>query len=179
RAGKENVETVYKTVVFAVEGHARNEKNTLATIQELAPNNKTVSDFIIAGSASIDKATVAIIESLQHYAEARAGKALKVTLSKEELAASKIYPVQTSKPIEMRYGALNKAFESMSAEQRNESRSLTYTADIARMTDSGANNVLDIQKMIIAQYGKTLPIADITKFLNALEKAGYVRMVNQ
>jgi len=179
QAKTEDVEAIYKTIVFAVEGHAKNEKNTLMTIQELAPNNKTVSNFITNGSALIDKTTGNIIESLQQYAKARAGKTLNITLSKEEVAASKTYPVQTSKPKEMRYGALNKALESLSAEQRNEFRSLTYTADIARMTDTGNNSVLDIQKMIIAQYDVTPSIADINRFLAVLEKEGYVKMAKQ
>ena len=178
-ANADNVEAAFKNAVFAIEGHAKNEKNTLATIQELAPGNKKISDYITKGNASIDKATANIIESLKLYAEGRAGKSLKITLSPAELAASKMYPVQTSKPKEMRYGALNKAMESLTIDQRNELRNLGSTADIARMTNFGNNSVLDIQKMIIAQYDRTPSIEEINQFLSILEKEGYVRMVKK
>jgi len=180
-ANAENVETAYRNAVFAVEGHAKNEKNTLATIQELAPGNKKITDYISKGNASIDKTAANIIESLKLYAEGRAGRTLRFALSPAELAASKIYPIQTSKPKEMRYGALNKALESLSTEQRNELRSnLGNMADIARMTNSGANSVLDIQKMMIAQYDDKAPsIEEIHKFLAILEKEGFVKTVKK
>ena len=178
-AKADNVENACRNAVFAIEGHAKNEKNTLATLQELAAGNRKITDFINKGNASIDKATANIVEALKLYAEGRAGKALKITLSPAELAASKVYPVQTSKPKEMRYGALNKALETLSAEQRNEFRSLSNQADIARMTNSGNNSILDIQKMIIAQYDRNPSIEDITNFLAAMEKNGFVKLVKK
>jgi len=179
-ANANDVESAWRNAVFAIEGHAKNEKNTLATIQELVPaGNKKVSDYVAKGNASIDKAATSIIESLKLFAESRAGKTLKITLSPSELAASKTYPVQTSKPKEMRYGALNKALEPLTIDQRNEFRNLSNTADIARMTNSGNNSVLDIQKMMIAQYDQIPTIEDINKFLSILEKEGYVRITRK
>ena len=175
----ENVETAYKDAVFAIEGHAKNEKNTLATIQELTPGNRKMIDYINKGQTSIDKTAANIIESLKLYAEGCAGKTLKISLSSTELAASKTFPVQTSKPKEMRYGALNKALESLSVEQRSELRNLSNMADIARMTNSGNNSVLDIQKMMIAQYDLKPSIEDINQFLSLLEKEGFVRIVKK
>jgi hypothetical protein len=178
-AKAENMETAYKNAVFALEGHAKNEKNTLATIQELSSGSRIITDFIHKGNASIDKTAATIIESLKLYAEGRAGKPLKITLSPAELAASKIYAAQTSKPKEMRYGALNKALESLSAEQRSELRSLGDIAEIARMTNSGNNSVLDIQKMMIAQFDRAPSIEDINKFFSLMEKEGFVKMVRK
>jgi len=178
-ANAADVESAWRNAVFAIEGHAKNEKNTLTTIQELAPGNKKVSDFIAKGNASIDKATANIVEALKLFAEGRSGKTLKITLSPTELAASKLYPVQTSKPKDMRYGALNKALESLSADQRSELRGLSNTADIARMTNSGNNSVLDIQKMMFAQFDQIPAIEDINKFLAILENAGYVKITKK
>ena len=170
----------YRQAVFAIEGHAKNEKNTLATIRELAPDSKKVADFINKGFVSIDKTTAGIVESLKLYAESRTGQTLKVVLSPAELAASKIYPVQTSKPKEMRYRALNKALESLNPEQRNEFYNhLVNIQDITRMTNSGANSILDIHKMILAQYDKTPSIEDINKFIAVLEKEGFVKFVKK
>ena len=178
-ANSADVEAAWRNAVLAIEGHAKNEKNTLATIQELVPaGNKKVSDYIAKGHVSIDKATANIIESLKFFAEARAGKTLRINLSSAELAASKIYPVQTSKPKEMRYGVLNRALASLTVEQRNEFRGLNNMADIARMTNSGNNSVFDIQKMIIAQYDQTPSIEDINKFLSFLEKEGYIKLLS-
>ena len=179
-ANSDDAESAWRNAVFAIEGHAKNEKNTLATIQELVPaGNRKVSDYIAKGNVSIDKATANIIESLRLFAEGRAGKTLKITLSPAELTASKIYPVQTSKPKEMRYGALNKALESLTTEQRNELRDLSNMADIARMTNAGNNSILDIQKMMLAQYDRLPKIEDINKFLSILEKGGYVKIVKK
>jgi len=174
-----DVAAACKNAIFAIEGHAKNEKNTLATIQELTPDSRTIGDFVTKGYVTIDKATANIVESLKLYAEARTGKPLKITLSAEETAASKVYPVQTSKPKEMRYGALNKAMESMSAEQRSELRMVSNAADIVRMANSGNNSVLDIQKMMIAQYDYSPSIAEINQLFSVLEKEGYVKMVKK
>ena len=178
-ANAENVELAYRNAVFAIEGHAKNEKNTLATIQELVPGNRMITEYINKGHASIDKVAANIAEALRLYAEGRAGKTLRHTLSPVELAASKTYFVQTSKPKEMRHGVLNRALESLSVEQRNEIRNLGNMADIARMTNSGNNSVLDIQKMMLAQYDRTPSIEDINKFLAILEKEGYVKIVKK
>ena len=174
------IQQAYRQSVFAIEGHAKNEKNTLATIRELAPDSKKVVDLVNKGFISIDKTATCIIESLKLYAESRVGQTLKVVLSPAELTASKIFPVQTTKPKDMRYRVLYKAMESLSSEQRNEFyNNLVNMQDIARMTNSGANSVLDIHKMLLAQYDKTPSIEDINKFLTMLEKEGFVKMVKK
>ena len=179
-AKAQDVDAAYREAVFALEGHAKNEKNTLASIQELTPENKKISEFITKGYGAIDKTTANIIEAIKFYAEGRSGKPMKITLSPSEQAASKSYPVQTSKPKEMRYGVLNRALESIPVEQRNELRSkLVNMADVARMTNTGTNSVLDIQKMILAQYDRMPSIEDINTFMAALEKDGYVKMVKR
>ena len=177
-ANAKDVEAAYRDAVFAIEGHAKNERNTLGTIQELSPGNKRVTDFIAKGHVSIDKTTANITESLKLFAEGLSGKTLKITLTPAEVAASKIFPIQTSKPKEVRYGALNRAQESLSPEQRTELRTQlgSSLADIARMTNSGNNSVLDIQKMLLAQYDRAPSIEEINKFLSMLEREGYVRM---
>jgi len=176
----QDVEAVFRNAVFAIEGHAKNEKNTLATIQELVPGNPKIADYIKKGDVSIDKIVAGIVESLKFYAEGCTGKAIKITLSAAEIAASKTFPVQTSKPKEMRYGVLNRAQESLSPEERTALRSnLVQPADIARMTNSGRNSVLDIQKMILAQYDKAPSIEEINAFLLLLAQEGYVRIVKK
>lgn len=171
-----DVEAAWRNAVFAIEGHAKNEKNTLATIRELVPaDNKKVADFIGKGMVSIDKTTANIIESLKFYAEGRTGKAMKITLSPTEMTASKTYFEQTSKPKEMRYGALNRALESLPMEQRTQMRMMGNMADIARMTNFGNNSVLDIYKMMLAQYDRTPSIDEITQFLALLEREGFVK----
>ena len=179
-ANDQDIETAIRRAVFAVEGHAKNEKNTLATIQELSPESKKVADYIHKGNISIDKTTANILESLKNYAESRAGKAIKITLSPSEIAASMRFPKQTSKPKESRFGALYKAFESMSMQQQWELRSkLENPLDIACMTNFGNNSILDIYKMMLAQYDKEVKIEDINEFFELLEREGYVTMNKQ
>ena len=179
-AKAKDVDAAYREAVFAMEGHAKNEKNTLSTIQELSPGNKKISDYIVKGHASIDKNLANIIESLKNYAEGRAGKAMKITLTPAEQAASKVFPVQTSKPKDLRYGVLNRALEAIEVEQRNALRTkLVNVAEIARMTNSGNNSILDIQKMVLAQYDRIPALEDINSFLAILEKEGYVKLVKR
>jgi len=179
-ANSQDVEMAYRNAVFALEGHAKNEKNTLASIQELAPDNKKITDFITKGGASIDNATANITESIKLYAQGRLGKTIKVTLTPAESAASKIFPIQTSKPKEKRYGALNGVLESLSMEQRMEQRTtLINPAEIARMTNFGSNSVLDIHKMMLAQFDKAPTVEGIIGFLELLEREGYVKMMRK
>jgi hypothetical protein len=105
---------------------------------------------------------------------------LKINFSPAELAASRVYPVQTSKPKELRYGAVNKALDSMAAEQRNEIRSIPGNlAEMVRLANSGNNSIFDIQKMMLAQFDRAPSIEEITKLFSILEKEGYVRLVKR
>jgi len=179
-ANAKDVEAAFRHTVFAIEGHAKNEKNTLATILELTPENKKVSDFIQKGSLAIDKTTIGITEALKLYAEIRAGKSLKIGLTPEEVAASKRFYIQTSKPTEMRYGVMSKVRESLSAERRTQVfGKLVHPLDIARMTNSGTNSVLDIHKMVLAQNDKAPSIDAIILFLELLEEQGYVKVIKK
>jgi len=179
-AKSQNVETAYRNAVFAIEGHAKNEKNTLATLQELAPGSRRIAEFIINGQKAIDKTTANVIESIKLYADGLAGKSMKITLSSSELTASKIYPVQTSKPKEMRHGVLNNALGTLTMEQRMKLQStIIDPSEVARLTSSGNNSVLDIQKMMLAQFDKAPSIEDLNSFLSQLEKDGYIKMIRR
>ena len=178
----QSVETAFRNALFAIEGHAKNEKNTLTTIQELSPESKKIAEFIKNGTITIDKIAAHTIEALKLYADGIANKPLKITLSPAELAASKTYPIQTSKPKELRFGVVKRITDSLSEEERMDfikKVGIGYAAYIAGMTNSGNNSVLDIHKMMLAQYDRSTKIEDIVEFLSKLEKEGLITIVKK
>ncbi|MDR0757449.1 MAG: hypothetical protein LBF85_06360, partial [Tannerella sp.] len=133
-------------------------------------------------------------KSLEDLGKAR-GEALNVVfkpvaLTPEELKASKIYPKATSLAFETGYGALRTIPREIQAkhgimppfgrggganfEVQGGSVYIMNGAEIARLTASGNNSVLDIKKMLDAQFPHAESLADIMRYLELLKEVKFV-----
>ena len=105
----------------------------------------------------------------------------------EEQKAAKIYPVATSQALEKGYGALRTIPREIFVKHgimypyagRNTTQTLngiriTYGAEIVRLTATGKNSILDIKKMLDAQFPDAETLADISTYLQVLKDAQFV-----
>ena len=98
-----------------------------------------------------------------------------IVLSAEEKAASKVYPRTAAKVKETGYGVLRTVpAEVMAKYGFNKRGAVNHGAEIAKLTVGGTNSILDIKKMLDAQFPNPDSLETITNYLNMLKEAGLV-----
>ena len=172
----------YKKAVFDQEAVVLNEIATLRTVQELAPGEKVLADYLETLVSSL-KSTLALNKANLAMALKARTKALdvmvsdKIALTAEEKAASKVFPKSTSLVKERGYGVLNSIPQELSKKYgllKGTRLSLAHGDDIAKLTVSGDLSVLDIKKMQDAQFPDADSLSDIMRFMDLLKEAGLV-----
>ncbi len=178
---KEELIEAYKTAVFDIQATGISERMTVASTQELFSNSVLLKKQIEASSASIAKQELAIIESITNYTTSLMGKKPSITLTAEEKQAAKLYYRTTALPREIGYGVIGGygGKHGLNDQQRELVRKLRIKspAEAARLTLSGKISVLDIKKMVDAQYKGISNLSDFMTFMEELEKAGMIEKV--
>ena len=172
-ASAEEFNAFYKAAVFNQDALLSNETATLATVMELAPSSVLLDDYVKAlqvGLKAIRAANGKNIDAAMKAKAATSGYApVKVELSAEEKAASKIYPHSTSKVKEYGYGVLRSIPSDLTAKYGVR---LTYSAEVAKLASDGKNSVLDIKKMLDAQFPDSDSLDSVMKYIELLKEAG-------
>ena len=83
--------------------------------------------------------------------------------------SSKIYPHSTSKVKEYGYGVLRSIPSELTAKYGVR---LTYSAEVAKLASDGRNSVLDIKKMLDAQFPDSDSLESVMKYVELLKEAG-------
>ena len=157
-----------------------NETATLATVLELAPESASLKEFVAAMQQSVKETWSANCKSIDAAMKAKAAALgiapLKgISLSAAEKAASKVYPKSTAKVKEYGYGVLNSIPRETMAKYGFDRRgSVMNGAEIAKLTTTGTNSILDIKKMLDAQFPYTDNLETVTKYVEMLKEAGLV-----
>ena len=179
-ADAENFAALYRKARFNQDAMLNNEVATLATVLELAPASAPLKEFVSAMQENVKAAWAANCKSIDAAMKAKAtalGIApLKgIALTAAEKAASKVYPKSTAKVKEFGYGVLNSIPKDVQAKYGFAQRgSVKNGAEIAKLTTTGTNSILDIKKMLDAQFPSTDNLETITKYIEMLKEAGLV-----
>lgn len=172
-ASAEEFNALYKAAVFNQDALLSNETATLATVMELAPSSVLLDDYVKALQAGLKAIRAANGKNIDASMKAKAATSgyapVKVELSAEEKAASKIYPHSTSKVKEYGYGVLRSIPAELTAKY---SIRLTYSAEVAKLASDGKNSVLDIKKMLDAQFPDSDSLDSVMKYIELLKEAG-------
>lgn len=183
---KSNADTfmaAYKKARFNQDAILSNEKATVKSVLELAPDNADLATYVNSICASLDAKSATYAKEIDAAAKAIATQ-VGVTLPKTivltdlEKKASKIYPKTTSKVKEIGSGVqrtvsqdLLKAHGLLNERGRSV---VTHTDDIAKLTVEGVNSVLDIHKMQVAQFSDAATLEQVMDYLEVLKEAGLV-----
>ena len=179
-ANAENFAALYRKARFNQDALLNNETATLATVLELAPKSAPLKEFVAAMQESVKGTWNANCKSIDAAMKAKAAELgiapLKgIVLSAAEKAASKVYPKSTAKVKEYGYGVLNSIPRETMAKYGFDRRgSVMNGAEIAKLTTTGTNSILDIKKMLDAQFPYTDNLETVTKYVEMLKEAGLV-----
>lgn len=177
-ASAEEFAALYRAARFNQDALRQNEVATLNSVLELAPASEVLADYVAALTESVDAAWEAngssIDAAMKVKATALGVAPLKLTLTAEEKAASKVFPKATAKVTEYGYGVLNSVPADLMTKHGISRRDVSNSAEIAKLTTGGTNSILDIKKMLDAQFPNNDSLEAITKYMAVLKEAGLV-----
>jgi len=201
KASAEELPTLYKRAIFDLDAQTNNEKATLRSTLELAPNSTLLKKYVETLSVNILNIRNYNAKNIEDLAKVRCEQ-LKITfkpftLTAEEQKASKIFPKATSLASEKGNGALRAIPREIqikhgirpfggfggfggggrgggAPQEQPSGAIISNGTEIARLTLTGANSILDIKKALDAQYPQTESLEDIIKYVEMLKEAGYV-----
>ena len=179
-ATAENFAKLYRAAKFNQDAVMKNELATLATVQELAPASAALKSYISTLQEGVKSAWAANSKSIDAAMKVKASAlgvapVKAIVLSAEEKAAAKVFPRSTAKVKETGYGVLRTVSPDLMKKYGFEKRgAVNYGAEIGKLTVGGTNSILDIKKMLDAQFPNPDSLETITKYLEMLKEAGLV-----
>jgi len=175
----ETLAGLYRSAKFNQDAFLNNELATLATVMELAPASASLKELVTSLQSNVKAVWTANGKSIDAAMKLKASSLgvapSKIVLSAEEKSASKVYPRSTAKVKETGYGVLRTVPAEMMAKYGfNKRGAVNHGAEIAKLTVGGKNSVLDIKKMLDAQFPNPDSLETITRYLEMLKAAGLV-----
>ncbi len=180
-ATSENLTVAYKSAVYLLDAAGINESQTLESIIELAADKKFVGDYIKNAVKTIRADVKSKSKALEMHMIAAAARLntekVKIKLTDLEKRAGKIIPRQTEKVKANGYGGFSDALDEVSESDRAK----YPTGNVSSISElqlliNGKNSVLDIKKMLDAQYVDKSDIEHILNHLEILKLAGLIEM---
>ncbi|MDR1406518.1 MAG: M28 family peptidase [Tannerella sp.] len=189
-----DLQATLKRALFDLDACTAHEKATLISTLELSPTGAALKKYVDAQIAYLQNMHKIGAKSLEDLVRARGetlGVALKpITLTPEEQKAAKVYPKATPLVLETGYGALRTiphdtfvrhgimppvfGRNAGAASGTPTGVAIVNGAEIARLARTGNNSILDIKKMLDAQFPNAESIGDITRYLEMLRDAKFV-----
>ncbi|MFH0992523.1 MAG: M28 family peptidase [bacterium] len=171
----------YQLAQSYIEAAVINEKNTLESVLQLATDKKRVGEYISLAKKTIEATGQTQMNALENHIKTIASRAnvkpVALKLSELEKKASKIIPRQTDKVKANGYGGYRELINQVPQAVRDKfpSRAIANTGELQLLID-GKNSVLDIKKMLDAQFERTSELQDVLNYLEVLKAAGLVVM---
>lgn len=173
KADAQSFAALHKLARFDQDAILINEKATLNSVLELAPNSAALKNYVASLTASLQSKSAACGKEIDASATAMAavlGVAAPdtkkgIVLSDLEKKASKIYPKATAKVMEIGGGVIRTVPRDVR---------LAHADDVAKLASDGVNSVLDIKKMQDVQFPDADSLENILKYLELLKSEGLV-----
>ncbi len=183
KATAEDLSKAYKKAWVQVSTAVTNEKDTLASVLELAKDKTTVGSYVAKMQKTIDAVGAAHIEALKAHMETISKKLgvkpVKIQWTDLEKKAAKMIPKPTAKVREKGYRGYR---EFISAVPKEESQKYPYSRrDVGSTSElqcliNGKRSVLDIKHMLDAQYSRESKLQSVINYIQILKLAGLVTM---
>jgi hypothetical protein len=182
-AGASDLLDQYKWARAHVEAAIINEKSTLETVLQLATDTDRVGAYVSKMQetvAQIGETHLAALETHMEAAALRCGaQPVQLRMTDLERRAARLVPRQTSRVKENGYRGWQVYLQQVAPEARQ--RFPYGNEDIASTSElnlliNGKNSVLDIKKMLDAQYQTTSDLQAIINYIEILKLAGLAEM---
>ena len=173
KADAQSFAALHKLARFDQDAILINEKATLTSVLELAPNSAALKNYVASLSASLQAKSAACGKEIDASAAAMAmvlgvpapDTKKGIVLTDLEKKASKIYPKATAKVMEIGGGVIRTVPRDVR---------LAHADDVAKLASDGVNSVLDIKKMQDVQFPDADSLENILKYLDLLKSEGLV-----
>lgn len=181
-ATADNLPDSYRWARAHVEGSVINEKATLETVLQLT-DEPAIGEHVRGMQQTIDRIGEAHLSALAMHMQAVATRLgtepVRLRPTDLERRASRIVPRPTALVKQDGYGGWRSYLQNVLAEGRQ--RFPYDAADIANTSElnlliNGRNNVLDIKKMLDAQFKTPSDLQAIINYMEILKLAGLVEM---
>jgi aminopeptidase YwaD len=181
--GVETLARAHKSARYDLEAALINERDTLDSILELAQGDKTLQSYIGQMKRAVDGVGAAGLAALDAHLAAVARKLgtkpAPIALEEIEKKAMKVVPRPTAKVRENGYREYQKFITAVPAEvrakypTRGDNLFLASTAELQLLVN-GRHSVLDIKKLLDAQYERKSSLQAVFNYLEILKTAGLV-----
>ena len=178
-ATAESMKSVYKRAVYNIEGFILAEKSALEKVIMIS-GSKEVINSITDRKEKVDAMLQIQLNALNDLMNVRT-KELSidaVTLNPDdaEESAIKIIPVPTERSKTMKYAGYNEYLRKLSPGVLSSYpyAGIVNTNEAAGLAD-GRRNLLQIKKMVDAQFEKESPLDKIINYYNVLKEAGLMK----
>jgi len=179
RAGVSDFQQRYRRAVYNMEGVAMAEKAAMDKITQLS-SDPGVLKMISDSKQSIDNILQTHLEALRNIMVSKAQdygiREVILTPDETEKKAMKIIPVPTEKALTMGYNGERKYLSALPADfiAKHSYYGIVNTSEAAGLAD-GKRNLLQIKKMIDAQFERESPLEAILNYFTVLKEAGLMK----
>ena len=178
-ASAETMRNIYKRAVYNIEGLILAEKSAIEKVK-LISEATDVLNMINNRKEKLDDLLQIQLASLKELMNARS-KQLSIPVSAlnqddAEKSAIRIIPAPTDRAKTMKYNGYNEFVRGVPADfiRSNPYNGIVNTSEAAGLAD-GKRNLLQIKKMVDAQFETESPLKDIVNYFNVLKEAGLMR----
>ena len=181
QAKPENFAEAYKSARGNIMAAVMSEKDTLATVSQLAADKKLVADYVVAAQKSIEDVGNANLNALENHMRATARRLnsapVVLQLTDLEKQASKIIPKRTPAAKQNGRPGNREAMNKVPADVRSKFpvKGRINTAELQCLIN-GSHSALDIKYMLDAQSQTKADLQDILNQLEILKAAGLITM---
>jgi hypothetical protein len=174
-----SMKTVYKRAVYNIEGVILGEKAAIDNVRKISDALEVLS-MINSKKENLDdmlQIQVAVLRDLMNNRVKELSVApASFNPDDAEKLAVKIVPVPTEKAKTMKYGGYSEFIRSVPAEiiNANPYAALVNASETAGLAD-GKRNLLQIKKMVDAQFERESPLRDILNYYTVLKEAGLMK----
>ncbi len=169
-----------------IKAAVKNEKETLASVLELAKNKKAVKNYLLNLQKTIKKVGEAQLSALDNHIKMTANrlktKIVKLQKTDLERKASKMIPRRTAKVETKGYIGFResrKMFDDIPKEERDKfpygRRDITSTREL-QLLINGKNSILDIKNYLDVQHERKSDLQSVMNYIQVLKLVGLVRM---
>lgn len=149
---------------------------------ELAPNHPALKEQIATLQGLLKEKGLSNQKEIDATMKAQAAllgvaPVKRIELTAEEKAAAKMFPRTTAKVKQTGYGVLQTVTKELLEKHQlieNGRSVMAHAGDIAKLTCTGKNSVLDIKKMQDAQFPDADSLTNIIRYMDVLKEAGLV-----
>jgi len=160
-----------KSALFALDACVINERATLQTVLELAPQGVALRSYVESQATNLLKSAQLLAKSAEELTRSRAellAAAFKpLPLTPAEQKAAKVYPKATDLPLHLGVGSISNISRDT---LRERDLLIPNGAEIARLTITSKNSILDIKKMLDAQFPNSESLDTVSRYLELLRE---------